>query len=40
MTTDGKKTLADLAKKNGVDLDGTPIIASTGDIDNLAKKPT
>lgn len=35
---DGKKTLADLAKKNGLDLDGTPIIASTSDIDNLSKK--
>lgn len=35
---DGKKTLADMAKKNGVDLDGTPIIASTSDISSLAKK--
>ena len=35
---DGKKALADLAKKNGYDLDGTPIIASASDIDNLASK--
>jgi hypothetical protein len=37
-TANGKKTLADLAKKNGVDLDGTPIIKTTGDIDDLLKK--
>ncbi len=36
-TKDGQKKLADLAKKNGLDLDGTPIIASASDVDNLAK---
>ena len=37
-TRDGQKALADLAKKNGADLDGTPIITSASDIDNLAAK--
>lgn len=37
-TKDGKKALADLAKKNGADLDGTPIITSASDIDGLAAK--
>lgn len=35
-TADGLKALADLAQKNGNDLDGTPIIKSASDIDNLA----
>ena len=37
-TASGKKALADLAKKNGTDLDGTPIIKSVGDIEDLFKK--
>lgn len=37
-TADGKKTLADLAKKNGTDLDGTPIIKTASQIDDLFKK--
>ena len=37
-TADGRKTLVDLAKKNGLDLDGTPIINNVSDIDNLFKK--
>ncbi len=37
-TKAGKKALADVSKKNGLDLDGTPIIASTSDIDSLLKK--
>jgi hypothetical protein len=37
-TADGRKALSDLAKKNGVDLDGTPIIRSVNDIDNLFGK--
>ena len=36
-TTDGHARLADLARKNGVALDGTPIIKSKSDIDSLAK---
>lgn len=36
-TRDGQKRLNDLAKKNGLDLDGTPIIASASDVDGLAK---
>lgn len=34
-TRAGKKALNAIAKKNGRDLDGTPIIATTGDIDTL-----
>lgn len=37
-TADGKKTLDDMAKKNGRDLDGTAIIATMSEIDNLSKK--
>ena len=37
-TADGRKALNDLARKNGLDLDGTPIITTVGDIDNLFKK--
>ncbi|MBI2883363.1 MAG: hypothetical protein HYY11_05600 [Candidatus Methylomirabilis oxyfera] len=35
-TPEGQKVLADLAKKNGLDLDGTPIIKTAGDVDSLA----
>lgn len=35
-TAGGQRTLADLAAKNGRDLDGTPILTSASDIDNLA----
>src|SRR3954467_8461616 len=37
-TTDGRKAIADLIQKNGRDLDGTGIIASVSDIDNLFSK--
>jgi hypothetical protein len=37
-TKDGKKALADLASKNGLDLDGTPIIDNASDVENLASK--
>ncbi|HEY6205839.1 MAG TPA: hypothetical protein VIW21_06705 [Chthoniobacterales bacterium] len=37
-TRDGKKTLDAMAAKNGRDLDGTPIIKSTSDIDSLFTK--
>jgi hypothetical protein len=37
-TADGRKMLADLASKNGLDLDGTPIINNVSDIDNLFQK--
>jgi hypothetical protein len=37
-TKAGKRALNEIAKKNGRDLDGTPIIATTSDIDSLAKK--
>lgn len=37
-TAAGKKALADLAKRNGKDLDGTPIIKSVGEIEDLTKK--
>jgi hypothetical protein len=37
-TADGRKALVDLAKKNGLDFDGTPIINNVSDIDNLFKK--
>ena len=37
-TTDGIRTLNDLARKNGRDLDGTPIITSVGDIEKLTQK--
>jgi hypothetical protein len=34
-TRDGQRALADLAQRNGKDLDGTPIIKTTSDIDSL-----
>jgi hypothetical protein len=34
----GQKALNDLVRKNGRDLDGTPIITSVSDIDNLFQK--
>jgi hypothetical protein len=37
-TRAGKKALNDIAKKNGRDFDGTPIIATIGDIDSLFAK--
>ena len=37
-TADGQKTLDDMAQKNGRDLDGTAIIASVSEIDNLFSK--
>lgn len=37
-TADGRKALNDLARKNGLALDGTPIITSASDIDNLYSK--
>jgi hypothetical protein len=37
-TPAGQKILGPLAAKNGVDLDGTPILKSASDIDGLAAK--
>ena len=37
-TTDGQKIMRDMAEKNGRDLDGTAIIASVSEIDNLYSK--
>jgi hypothetical protein len=37
-TADGLKMMNDLAAKNGRDLDGTAIIRSVSDIDNLSSK--
>lgn len=37
-TRAGKKALNELAKKNGRDFDGTPIIATLSDIDSFFKK--
>ena len=37
-TADGKKALADLQKKNGLALDGTPIIKTLSELDNLFAK--
>jgi hypothetical protein len=37
-TTAGKAELADLARRNGRDLDGTPLIRTVGDIDRLYSK--
>jgi len=37
-TADGQKTLRDMAAKNGRDLDGTAIIATVSEIDNLFSK--
>lgn len=35
-TADGRKALSDLAQRNGLDLDGTPMLTKADDIDNLA----
>ena len=37
-TSEGKKQLADLQKKNGLALDGTPIIKTLSELDNLLSK--
>ncbi|MFL5330003.1 MAG: hypothetical protein ACJ8C4_13945 [Gemmataceae bacterium] len=37
-TAEGKKELADLAKRNGVGADGTPIIRTVGEVDKLFQK--
>jgi hypothetical protein len=37
-TSEGKKALNDLAKKNGLALDGTPIIKTLSDLENLFSK--
>jgi hypothetical protein len=37
-TADGRKELSDLARRNGLDLDGTPLIRTVGDIDRLSSK--
>ena len=37
-TRDGQRALADLAARNGRDLDGTPIITTVSDIDNLFRR--
>ncbi len=37
-TTEGQKIMRDMAQKNGRDLDGTAIIASVSEIDNLFSK--
>jgi hypothetical protein len=37
-TSDGKKMLADLQKKNGLALDGTPIIKTKSELENLLSK--
>lgn len=37
-TKDGQKALADLQKKNGLALDGTPIIKTLSDLENLFSK--
>lgn len=37
-TEEGRDELDKLAQKNGLDLDGTPIIKSASDVDNLADK--
>jgi hypothetical protein len=37
-TPDGQRTLNDMARRNGRDLDGTAIIATTSEIDNLFAK--
>lgn len=36
-TVEGQKQLNDLAAKNGRDLDGTPVIKTASDVDNLAQ---
>lgn len=37
-SADGQKTMNDMAARNGRDLDGTAIIATTSEIDNLFSK--
>jgi hypothetical protein len=37
-TARGRKMLEDLAEDNGLDLDGTPIIATRSEIEKLSKK--
>ena len=37
-TRDGQKALSDLARKNGLALDGTPIIKTTSELSNLFSK--
>jgi hypothetical protein len=37
-TRDGQRELADLARRNGLDRDGTPLIRTVGDIDRLFGK--
>lgn len=37
-TSDGRKALSDLTKKNGLSLDGTPIIKTLSDLENLFSK--
>jgi hypothetical protein len=37
-TSEGRKALDDLTKKNGLALDGTPIIKTLSDLDNLLSK--
>lgn len=37
-TKDGQKALADLQKKNGLALDGTPIIKTKSELENLLSK--
>lgn len=37
-TADGKKTLEDLRRRNGTALDGTPIIKTLSELDNLFSK--
>jgi hypothetical protein len=37
-TADGRKELNDLARRNGLAIDGTPIINTVGDIDRLFSK--
>lgn len=37
-TKDGQKALADLQRKNGLALDGTPIIKTLSDLNNLLSK--
>jgi hypothetical protein len=37
-TEEGRETLADLVERNGLDRDGTPIIKSRSELDDLARK--
>lgn len=37
-TPEGQRELDKLAEKNGLDLDGTPVIKTASDVDNLAQK--